>query len=326
MSHPTVVDDQRLGIEPDRAAIVARTSQSRPSKLAILDNHCQAKSGAMPITKPIFQRNIRSAVWRLLCICSILVLVLNAPNIAHASDEWVTTEPSINGYLVRGGAIHHSSYEKDRTEAASCDNCFWQINAICESWEDETRGWCPSMRLRCPADLQIVEVFRANAKSQPPLQSGLWRRTGYSCIGTEGPAATGQIINRISARQFISLPALKFQTFPPVKTLVNLPTRVVFQSPNQLPDRKIQVAGIDVTFRAAASRSISCTGCSRISNRTVYWQRPGIVQITGTAVWQASFDALGIKGIPITQPYPNQKVESTLSVFQLNRKLVGTNS
>lgn len=308
------------------AAKAACTSQSRPSKLAILDNHGSAKSWAMPINTSIFQGNGRSTFWRLLFSSSILVIVLNAPNIAHASDEWVTAEPSINGYLVRGGAIHHSSYEKDRTEAASCDNCFWRISPICESWEDETRGWCPSMRLRCPADLQIVEVFRANATSTPSLQSGLWRRTGYSCIGKEGPAATGQIINRISARQFISLPALTFQTFPPARTLVNLPTRVVFLSPNQLPDRKIQIAGIDVAFRAAASRSISCTGCSRISNRTVYWQRSGIVQITGTAVWQASFDALGIKGIPITQPFPNQKVDSTLSVFQLNRKLVGPNT
>lgn len=307
-------------------AKAACTSQSRPNKLAILNTCCQVKSWGMPITKAIFQRNIRPIVWWLLFSCSMPIIGLSAPNIAHASDEWVTTEPSINGYLVRGGAIHHSSYEKDRTEAASCDNCFWRISPICESWEDETRGWCPSMRLRCPADLQIVEVFRANATYTPALQSGLWRRTGYSCIGSEGPTATGQIINRISAQQLISLPALRFQTFPPVRTLVNLPTRVVFLSPNQLPDRKIKVAGINVTFRAAASRSISCTGCSRISNRTVYWQRAGVVQISGTAVWQASFDALGIKGIPITQPYPNQIVESTLNVFQLNRKLVGANS
>lgn len=279
----------------------------------------------MPITKRLFLKDTRFTAFHLFLSCSIMAVVLNTPYIAHANDEWVTAEPTINGYLVRGGVLHHSTYDKDRTEAATCDNCFWRINPICESWEDETRGWCPSMRLRCPADLQIVEVFRANATTTPPLQSELWRRTGYSCIGAEGPAATGQIINRITSKQFINLPALKFQTHPPSKTLVNLPTRVAFQSPNQIPEKKIQVAGIDVYFRAVASRSISCTNCSRISNRTVYWHRSGVMQISGNAIWRASFDALGITGIPITQSFPNQKVDNTLIVFQLNRKLVGNN-
>jgi hypothetical protein len=260
---------------------------------------------------------------RVLVTLFLLINLFSAPPSASAQDEWVEVENAINGYLVSGGALHHSSYEKDRVEAATCEGCFWQIRRICESWEDEYRGGCIAMRLRCPSDMQVVEVFRANAIARPNLESSKWTRTGYSCVGEDGPASTEQIADRILASKFIELPELEFATKPPNRTLVNLPTRVVFNSPSRITDKKIKVAGIDVSFRASANRSVSCSSCLLIDNRTVFWQKSGPVEISSTARWRATFDAFGLSEIPVDRTPITQRKLSQLNVFQLQRKLTG---
>jgi len=268
----------------------------------------------------------RMAKTTLRCICT--ALIVGAMSLTSSSTMAATVDVSTDGqtYIVDGGVIHHSRYDKDRTEASACDTCHWRINVICRSWDDASHGWCPSMLLNCPRDQRLAEVFRADAKVRPSSTSPLWHRTGYTCLTDGGPASSVRIREAINQSWRIKVPALNFTTSPPRNTIVNLATKVTYTSSGTTGKISITVAGIPVTFRAKAVRSYLCKplwlcSYSTESASALHFLRVGEITIYATARWTATYDALGLTDLPVEDDPIVQQDSATLTVTSLHRHL-----
>lgn len=237
-----------------------------------------------------------------------------------------TVDVSADGetYIVDGAVIHHERFENDRTEAARCTTCHWRIHLICRSWSDAAHGACPSLARGCPADQTVAEVLRADAATRPEATSNLWHLVGHTCIGDGGPASVTVIQQELRQRWRIPVPALRFQTSPPKTTLLNLETLLNFQSPVSLPDRTQVLVGIPVTFRAHSHRRISCSPSCRVDGlrQSLVPNVAGEITVTAYAQWTATFDALGLRGLPATQNPIVQRRTLKLRVSRLHRSLV----
>ena len=254
-------------------------------------------------------------------IC-VLLSVSQSPSYAD------TVDVSADGqtYVVDGGVIHHSRYDKDRTEASTCENCHWRINVLCLSWDDSFHGWCPTMLLNCPRDQRFAEVFRADAINRPASGSSLWHRTGYTCLTDGGPASTRQIREMITHRWRINVPQLNVTTLPPNNTLVNLPVKVTYTTAATTGNLTAKVAGIPVTFRARATRSYLCKPTwlctySASNLNSISFRRIGAITLYATAVWTATYDALGLTNLPVSDPNVVQSDSVTVNVISLHRHL-----
>lgn len=239
-----------------------------------------------------------------------------------------TVDVSADGqtYVVDGGVIHHSRYDKDRVEASTCETCHWRISVMCRSWDDAVHGWCPSMLVQCPRDERLAEVFRADSLTRPPSTSTLWHRTGYTCLGDGGPASTVRIREAIRESWRIEVPHFVVTTSPPTNTIVNFPTRVNFQSSATTGQLTRSVAGIPVTFRATALRSYVCKpvwlcAYSTSALGSIHFLRIGEITLYATARWNATYDALGLSGLPVTDDPVIQQAITTVQVTSLHRHL-----
>lgn len=278
-----------------------------------------ADHGEFAHHRVMFKNTHRSTLIALITISSSL---LSSTAMADTVD--VSTDGQT--YIVDGGVIHHSRYDKDRTEASTCDTCHWRINVICRSWDDSFHGWCPSMLLNCPRDERLAEVFRADAITRPASSSPLWHRTGYTCLSDGGPASTVRIREAINQSWKIKVPALNFVTSPPRNTIVNLPTKVIYTSNGTIGRFSITVAGIPVSFRAKAARSFLCKpmwlcAYSTETASAIEFLRIGEVTLYATARWSATYDALGLTNLPVEDDPIVQQDSVTLLVTSLHRHL-----
>ena len=253
-------------------------------------------------------------------LMSSIVLVLTwLP--ASPSDASVTVSADHETYIVDGAVVHHERFENDRREAATCTTCHWHIHLICKSWSDTAHGACPSLSASCPREQTVAEVMRADAKLRPEASSTLWHLVGHTCIGDGGPASVIDIEDELHDRWRIPLPIFGFRTRPPFRTLINLPTSVVFSASATTGEMKATVAGISVAFRSTAVRRIVCTPACAIDNSSLVFGIPGNTSINATAVWTASFDALGLKDIPVSDDPIIQRATQTIEVLRLHRFL-----
>ncbi len=182
------------------------------------------------------------------------------------------------------------------------------------------------MLLNCPRDQRFAEVFRADAITRPSSANPLWHRTGYTCLTPGGPASTRRIRDTINQQWRINVPALNFTTSPPKTTLVNLPTKVNYLSAATTGNLSMKVAGIPVTFRARATRSYLCKpswlcSYSLTNANTISFRRVGSITLYATAVWSATYDALGLTNLPVSDPDIVQSDAATLIVTSLHRHL-----
>lgn len=257
-------------------------------------------------------------------LTSFVILVGLSPTAPVIATSWVDVSADEDTYFVRGGVVHHSTYEDDRTEAATCENCHWRLEVLCQTFLVGSQGACPGLRARCGASSRPVAVYRANASSRPPTSSSLWHRTGYSCVGPGGPISTGEINSKLTGDWQVKVPTLTAVTVPPTNTLVNLPTLVKLTSPGRLIVSKPVVAGVEVTLYAVASRSVSCLGasCELPSARTLRFGDTGMATVTVKATWRGKYDANGLTGIPISDDPIVQSKKYQLQVYSLHRKLI----
>lgn len=252
----------------------------------------------------------------------IISLLITLTGIASApANASVTVSADHETYIVDGGVIHHERFENDRREAATCTTCHWKIHLICKSWSDASHGACPSLSASCPREETVAEVLRADAKERPESSSTLWHLVGHTCVGDGGPASVVDIEHEIHDRWKIPLPTFDFRTRPPFRTLINLPTAVVFASPATTGELKATVAGISVAFRSSAVRRIACTPTCTINASELVFAAPGKASINATAMWTASFDALGLKDIPVSDDPIFQRATHSIEVLRLHRFL-----
>lgn len=254
-------------------------------------------------------------------LISLTLAVAIALQISPVSAATVDVSADGETYIVDGAVIHHDRFENDRREAATCRTCHWQIHLICRSWSDTSHGACPSLSASCPRTQTVAEVLRADAVVRPPLTSLLWHMVGHTCIGEGGPASVIEIEEELEERWRIPLPPFGFVTRPPQRSLVNLPTQVIFQSGTTSVEQNASVVGIPVTFRAFSTRKISCTPLCLLSGTTLAFTTPGTTTIRGSATWRASFDALGLTDIPVEKDPIIQRASQTIEVLRLHRFL-----
>lgn len=267
---------------------------------------------------------------RIQLLIHLLVAVLvpmTSPAISHATT--IEVLPQQDAYLVSGGVIHHNNYTKDRTEAASCSDCFWKIKEICKSWSDTNHGSCPWLRLQCPADMQLVEVFRANAISRPIYTSGDWYFVGYSCIGQVGPISTVEIASAISDSWLAKVPNIRLKYQPPSDAILWHPLRYELLSPNSFTFVKT-ILGVRVTLQANSSVEFRCQSMTSILNcissnsNQIKFKRVGIYKLTATSTWYATYNALGVEGIEVTGPNPFSSTTQLFNVHPLFTHLAQT--
>lgn len=237
-----------------------------------------------------------------------------------------TVDVSADGetYLVDGAVIHHSRFENDRTEAATCTTCHWRIHLICRTWSDTAHGACPSLARGCPASESVAEVERAEALQRPPADSNLWHLVGHSCIGDGGPASVILIRQQLRQRWRIPIPPLRVTTSPPNTTLKNLPTQIEFLSPQSLPDKTQILVGIPVTFRATSQRHVMCNPNCQVDQmqKSFVSVVPGHHVLTVTAGWTATYDALGLTNLPTNLRPIVQRRSLSLDVVEIHRSLL----
>lgn len=237
------------------------------------------------------------------------------------ANEWVKVDSARSGWQVSGGAVHHETYEKNRADAALCIDCHWWIHLICESWSDENHGWCPSMRLRCPRDMSLVEVFRANADVRPNFGDKAWVRTGYSCVGDAGPISYGEIFSRIRESKWLEPPVLQVQTSPPGITIVNLKTKLKFKSTSEMPTRSFTIADQPVKFSAIGTRSFECGSCFHLSQNEMVWRAKGTDTVKAKTRWSGTIEVSGLT-LELDLPPVYQSRNLSLQINPLHRKLI----
>lgn len=230
--------------------------------------------------------------------------------------------PSSDGYLISGGAVHHENFSKNREEAATCTNCFWKIVIICKSWDDQNHRSCPWLRLQCPKDTQVVEVFRANGNSRPKFDSSEWYFTSYSCIGESGPISTFEVTRLLQQSWFVKLPDLRIKYFPKSDAILWQPLRYQLLSDLHLKRTK-NILGHQVTVNANAKLGFTCrtspflNNCLRSTINKIKFTQVGVIQLTAQTTWEASYDLNGIQGIPINGVQPTFQITNIFNVHPL---------
>lgn len=255
----------------------------------------------------------------LLCLGLLLVDGINAFP-AHADS--VEVFPKEDGYLVSGGAVLHESYTKDRDEAAKCKDCFWRIVEICKSWDDTSHGSCPWLRMKCPKNMQVVEVHRFNGKLSPSFTSADWYFSGHSCIGKAGPISTIDLTKSITETWFLNIPELQIRYRPNSNAILWQPLRYEILSQMHLTGTKT-ILSEQVTINAQAQLRLTCRdlqnnlGCMKRQIGALKLTELGPLKIEAQALWNASYDLLGLKDIQIEGIHPISKTLNTFNVHPL---------
>jgi hypothetical protein len=272
----------------------------------------------MQSTKP---RSILKTV-RKLVITSYFVL---AAQFLFATTSGATTIEVVSnhdGYLVSGGIVNYENYIKDRTEAANCENCFWKIHEICKSWDDSNHRSCPWLRLQCPADMQLVEVFRFNGLNRPSYFSDDWYFVGYSCIGDAGPISSLQIATTLLDQWLIRVPKLQIKYFPPDDAILRQPIKYLVTSTQSISFTKY-VAGVKASLSSSSNLSFNCvnqndkSNCASFSNGELKFVKTGLNNLTAKSIWNATFEVNGIPGIEINGSKPSSTFSSIINVHPL---------
>lgn len=256
------------------------------------------------------------------CLTAFIVI---HPSPANATN--VEVLPQKDAYLITGGAIHHSNFTKDREEAATCENCFWKVVTICKSWLDTSHGSCPWLRLQCPVDMQLVEVFRANALARPAYASAEWYFVSYSCIGDAGPISSEDIANSLSQSWLVKVPQLQIRFSPPNDAILWHPLKFEILSNSSFVQTQT-LLGTKVTLHASSFLDFQCnaianiTSCLSVNSQKLKFKKVGIFQITATAKWDATYDALGIEGISVSGNKPTSTIKNTFNVHPLFTHLI----
>ena len=256
---------------------------------------------------------------RKILLFSTLLLVIPVP--AHAA--WVDVSTDGNTYHVSGGVIFHERFQGDRTSTAVCVRCYWTITRVCLSYDPADPGQCPDLMSSCPLSMQVAEVREAIADSRPPAESALWKFRGYTCIGKAGPLSFYETQQHLEGAWQSRVPDLQVSTLPPRSTLVNLPTRLVFESTDRLLVSRDVVKGMQVTLRATAHRLAVCATapCSTVSSNLFRFGSVAHHALNVTATWSATFDALGLVDLPVTDHPIVQERQVDLAVYSFTRRL-----
>jgi hypothetical protein len=249
-----------------------------------------------------------------------LLLFTNQTSPAYATS--IEVLPQVDSYLIKGGVIHHSNFTKDRDEAATCSNCFWKIREICKSWQDSSHGSCPWLRLQCPNNMQLVEVYRANANSRPPYISNIWYFVSFSCIGQAGPISTIDISTTLSNIWVVDVPKLRIKFLPPNDAILWQPIKYQILS-KQTIEKVTEVFENQVTIRAKSFLEFSCmqsigsNSCLSQKFNSIKFKEIGSKLLLTKSTWSATFDALGIFGIPVDGPNPSFEIKTPFQVHPL---------
>lgn len=255
-------------------------------------------------------------------LTSIFVCVFVWFSSAPAFCDSINAYPTHDGYIVTGGAIHHDNYSKSRDEAAKCQDCFWRILEICKSWQDESHRSCPWLRMQCPKDMQIVEVFRANTNQKPTINSGEWYFTGYSCIGESGPISTLDIASHLTDSWYLKLPELKIKYFPQHDAILRRLVKFDVLSDLKIITSK-NILGNEVTVTAEANLSFTCsdfsnsTTCVKQFLNKIKLYQVGLQDVTAKTTWQATYAINQISGIPIAGTKPVFRFPNLFNVHPL---------
>lgn len=248
------------------------------------------------------------------------ILQFALPTNSHATTIEVVS--SQDAYLVSGGVVNYSNFTKDRSEAANCTTCFWKIKAICKSWQDSSHGSCPWLRLQCPANMQLVEVFRFNGLYRPNYYSSDWYFVGYSCIGESGPISTVQIADSLLDEWLIRVPKLQIKYSPPNDAILRQPIRYEVLSDQSLAFTKT-VAGVKTHLTSGSNLSFNCldqkgnSNCVTQSSGNLKFGKTGLLSLSAKSVWTAEFEIDGVSGIEITGPQPSSSVSKIINVHPL---------
>lgn len=242
-------------------------------------------------------------------------LVLPSP----ASADFVEVLTTDRGFLVTGGILLDPAYRLDRREAATCPNCHWKIVYICSFGEWQPN--CPELLKMCRSDQAVTKVFRADASRTPGEGSSQWHFTGHSCESPDG-VVSHEIISCILRGQWAKfVPDLAFHTSPPGRTLVNLPTKVIWDSPAKTKDKVTLISNLQINFRAVATRNYTCVDCDRVGLNEIRFPTRGKRTISANAAWIGTYDALGLTDIRVAGEPITNTAGRDLKVSQLLRRL-----
>jgi hypothetical protein len=251
---------------------------------------------------------------------SILLLLTSflVPNSAEATS-WVDVSSDGNSYLVSGGAIFHERFEDEREKAATCTDCFWQVQRTCLDFDPFDRGPCPELLASCPKNMTIAEVQFAKGAAKPAWDSSTWKFVSHTCIGPLGPISSREVIHKIQSSLKVRVPSLKVETSPPKRTLVNLPMKVKQLSASKIRYSNLEVAGIPVKLWAESALVTRCQHCREVPEGLVA-KRSGRIAIEVEARWSAWYTALGISPIKVGDPQVRQRKTLWISVSELKSR------
>lgn len=235
------------------------------------------------------------------------------------ASQWVDVSSDGNSYLVSGGAIFHERFEQDREKAATCRDCYWQVQRTCLDFDVHDRGPCPELLASCPSGMHIAEVQRVRSATKPEWDAASWRFVSYTCIGKAGPVSSKEVIHQIESTINVQVPALQVQTKPPKRTLVNFPTTINQLSPSKIRFTNLQVSGISVKLWAESALRTTCQGCFE-TPVGLRMRSPGRFSIQVDVTWSAWYTALGVGPIQIPNPQIRQRKTLWINVAQLKSR------
>lgn len=253
-----------------------------------------------------------------LILLLLTLATLTTPSPAVASP-WVEVSSDGNSYLVSGGAIFHERYEQDREKAASCRDCYWQVQRTCLDFDAQDRGPCPELLASCPSGMHIAEVQRVRSTTKPEWDAASWRFVSYTCIGKAGPVSTEEVIHTIESSIRVQVPALQVQTKPPKRTLVNLPTTITQLSPSKIRFRNLHVSGVAVQLWAESALHTKCAACFETPDG-LRLKKSGRFPLQVDVTWSAWYTALGIRPIQVPDPQIRQRKTLWINVAQLTSR------
>ena len=183
-------------------------------------------------------------------------------------------------------------------------------------------GSCPWLRLQCPVDMQLVEVFRFNGLYRPSFASPDWYFVGYSCIGQSGPISSVQIAIALLDEWLIKVPKLQIKYLPPSDAILRYPIRYQVLSDESFSFSRI-VAGVKASLSASSYLSFECfdlkglANCAKQSSGELKLLKTGLLSITAKSVWTANFSVNGVNGIEITGSKPFSTFVKVINVHPL---------
>jgi len=248
----------------------------------------------------------------------LLLASLSISNSAQATS-WVDVSSDGNSYLVSGGALFHERFEDDREKAATCTDCYWQVQRTCLDFDPFDRGPCPELLASCPKGMTIAEVEFAKGSTKPTWNSTAWKFVSHTCIGPLGPISSEEVIHKIQSSLKVRVPPLRVETSPPKRTLINLPIRVKQLSASKIRYSNLEVAGIPVKLWAESTLQIRCQPCRELPEGLIA-KRSGRIAIEVEARWSAWYTALGISPIKVGDPQIRQRKTLWISAAQLKSR------